>query len=309
MISFLASPKPWAGVALQNQEKAVKSWLTLHPDIEVILYGDAPGTAIACALLGAQHIPDIAATPQGVPYFGAIADHAAKYAKYDIQCYVNCDILFTKDILNALKHIPFTRFLLIGQRIDLAEGAAIDATEPDILDQLRHFAEKGMAQLHPPAGSDYFIFPRGIWAGLPKLVIGRGGYDGALIAFCLSIKIPVVDATLMVIAIHQFHGYEHVPGGKKEVFNSEDSALNSVLLRGYNGLALQDANWIMTGTNLEKNLSRGDYLRGLHVHYHFIHKNLMVASLIGFLRRISFRLRISQGYDIEIESILKIKGG
>ncbi len=102
-VSILSSPKPWSGIALQNQENAVKSWLALHPDIEVILYGDAPGTAEACKRLGVQHVPDIAATPQGVPYFGAIADHAAIHARHDLQCYVNCDILFTKDILNSIQ--------------------------------------------------------------------------------------------------------------------------------------------------------------------------------------------------------------
>jgi len=307
MISIIASPKPWTGVAQQHQENAVKSWLALHPDIEVILYGDACGTTEACKRLGIQHIPDIAATPHGVPYFGAIANHAAKHARYDLQCYVNCDILFTKSLLDATQYIPFSQFVIIGQRIDLVEGAVVDVTKPDILDKLRDLSENGMATLHPPAGSDYFIFPRGMWAGLPKIVIGRGGYDGALIAFCLSREVPVLDATLKILAIHQFHGYEHVCGGQKEVFNSPDAKENRVLFCGYNGLALKDATWIMTRTRVEKNLSRGDYLRAWQVKYHFVHKNYRIAAFIGLLRKIFTRIRLSNGYEIKIQDVLSSK--
>ena len=300
MISFLASPKPWAGVALQNQEKAVKSWLTLHPDIEVILYGDAPGTAIACALLGAQHIPDIAATPQGVPYFGAIADHAAKYAKYDIQCYVNCDILFTKNLLDTTKHIPFSQFLMIGQRIDLAEGIVMDMAKPDILTELENLSENGMATLHPPAGSDYFLFPRGMWHGLPPVVIGRGGYDNALIAFCIKNGIPVIDATLSVIALHQFHDYGHVKGGASEVFDGAIALSNLALAPKHAIPTLEDAQYFLKSGNLVRNYCRGDYLRYLFLK-HCYGGQPNIAQLIRLLWRIQIRIGLRKNQQFSLQ--------
>lgn len=261
MISILASPKPWQGIAETHQYNAVKSWLALHPEVEVTLYGDAEGTAEICRRLGVQHIAHIDATPEGVPYFGAIADHAAKYARYDLQCYVNCDILSTRSLLDAAQHIPFNQFLMIGQRIDLAEGATIDVLKPAVLDDIRGLAEKGMAQLHPPAGSDYFIFPRGIWTELPKVVIGRGGYDNVLIAFCLKNSIPLIDATLAIIALHPLHDYSHVDGGYNDVFSGDDARINYSYINYLNGISLEDADWRMEGTKLKRNLCRGDWAR------------------------------------------------
>ncbi len=303
MISFLSSPKPWTGFVQQHQENAVKSWLALHPDIEVILYGDACGTAEVCKRLGAQHIPDIAATPQGVPYFGAISDHAAKYARYDIQCYVNCDILFTKNLLDATKHIPFSQFLVIGQRIDLAEGVLMDVAKPDILEEMRSLSEKRMATLHPPAGSDYFLFQRGMWHGLPPVVIGRGGYDNALIAFCIKKRIPVIDATMSIIAFHQFHGYGHAEGGASEVFDGDDATTNRSFMPINAIPVLEDACYSLKNRDLIRNRCRGDRLRYLFLKSCYGGQPYM-AKLIQLLWRIQIKLGFRNKQQISLKQII-----
>ncbi len=300
MISFLSSPKSWTGVALQHQENAVKNWQSLHPDIEIILYGDAPGTTAACERLGVKHVPAIAATPLGVPYFGAITDHAEKYARYDLQCYVNCDILFTRRLLDATQHISFSQFLIIGQRIDLAEGAVMDGAQSDILTALRSLSENGMVTLHSPAGSDYFLFPRGLWQGLPQVVIGRGGYDNALIAFCLKNGITVIDATLSVIALHQFHDYGHVKGGIAEVFDADIILSNLAYVPKYAIPTLEDARYLLKRGNLVRNYCRGDYLRYLFLK-HCYGRQPNIAKLIRLLWRIQIKLGLRKNQQFSLQ--------
>lgn len=306
MISILSSPKPWIGLALQNQENAVRSWLALHPEVEVILYGDAEGAAEACARLGVQHVPDIIATPKGVPYFSAIADHAAKYARYDLQCYVNCDILFTKSLLDVTQHIPFKQFLVIGQRIDLAEGIMIDVTNSDVLNELRNLAEKGMAQLHPPAGSDYFLFTRGMWAGLPDIIIGRGGYDNVLIAVCLRRGVPVIDSTLSIVVMHLFHDYNHIDGGVTDVFSGDDAQTNSAHIKDLIGISLEDADWIMEGMKLKKKGCRSDWARHL-VLRNTLSREKYAAFLLPISRLIrsaAYKCRLSSPVHTTMDNVL-----
>jgi hypothetical protein len=263
VITFLSSPKAWVGAATVQQENAVRNWLSLHPENEVILYGNAPGTLDACQRLGVRHAPNVAATPKGIPYFGAIADHAAHHARHDFQVYVNCDILLRRDLLTAAASVPWRRFLMIGQRIDLPEG---EPQRPDLVQDdawATSLASGGRLTLHPPAGSDYFGFRRGMWQEIPAITIGRGAYDNALIAWCLLRGIPVIDATLSVTAFHQSHGYGHVDGGRQEIFLGPEAEGNLAICRclGMNP-TVEDATWVCRAGRLVRCHGRGDRIRG-----------------------------------------------
>ena len=121
MLTFLSSPKPFIGNDKENQYRAIQSWLMAAEDAEVILYGDSIGIEESGKKLNVKIVKNIQSSPTGVPYFGAIAEHAATHGRYDIQIYLNCDILLDRDILTAIKNINFAEFLIIGQRIDLRE--------------------------------------------------------------------------------------------------------------------------------------------------------------------------------------------
>jgi hypothetical protein len=173
-----------------------------------------------------QSITDVQSTVSGPPYFNGIVAHADKHARYDIQVFLNCDILLTPSIVQALRSVrSLPRFLVIGQRLDLSEGATINPLE-SVLDQLCEVAGRRLLTLHSITGIDYFMFRRGTWLMLPPLIIGRGAYDNALVAHCLRRGIPVIDGTRSIVAIHQFHRYDHVPGGKKTVFSGSEERQN-----------------------------------------------------------------------------------
>lgn len=300
MITFLASPKTFTGQTAIHQLEAIRSWLAVGVRIEVILYGNSLGTAKVCRELGINHVPDIQATDLGIPYFGAIAAHAAEHACYDVQVYLNCDILLTPHICKAVDNIPFHHFLMIGQRIDLAEGVEVDIADPDLFSQLNALAETDRILLHPPAGSDYFAFRRGMWQDLPPVVIGRGGYDNALIAYCLKHRIPVVDSTLAVLALHQFHDYGHTAGGVGEVFDGRDAKQNLAFVPRDAIPVLDDANFILKDGCVELNLSRGDWLW----HYFLSYRYRKLPILPSFLRLL-WRIQLKLGLRHKCQPTLK----
>ena len=303
MITFLTSPKPFTGIASIQQTKAIRNWQGLGDNVEVILYGDSPRTAAACRELGIRHVPDIKATEQGIPYFEAIAAHAAEHASYDIQVYLNCDILLTSHILKAIKRIPFADFLMIGQRIDLKEGVEVDAAGIGNPEQLMMLADAGLISLHTPGGSDYFAFRRGMWTDLPPVVIGRGGYDNALIAYCLQRHIPVIDSTLTVPALHQFHDYGHAAGGADEVFKGDDAKRNLAFVPLDAIPVLEDSCYLLRGNELSQIRCRGDLLRFLFMKYRYRNVPLL-PGILRNLWRLQTKIGLRHWWDPTLQEVL-----
>jgi len=265
MITFLASPKPFKGFAKEIQYRAVRSWLAAGDDVEVILYGDSAGSDEAGSDLGVQVVKQIACAPSGIPYFGSIVAHAAEHGKHDLQVYINCDILLD-GIVSALLGTSFPCFLLIGERIDLAEGVVLDMTRADWRNRLKELIHAGQATLHGPTGIDYFVFRRGFWAGLPPIIIGRGCYDNALLAHCFRERVPIIDATPRVLALHQYHDYKHVQGGLDTVFYGNESEQNAKAAGGRRSATMiSDATYVLRPSGLEHQPCRGDRLRWLEL--------------------------------------------
>ena len=309
MITFLSSPKAFTGNVRKIQLNAIRSWLAVHPDAEVIIYGDSERAVDACREVGVHNVPDIPCSPSGVPYFNSIVDHARIHARHDIQCYLNCDILMTEAVLKAIKPLEFPRYLVIGQRIDLSEGVDLDVTTANWKDELRKLAEQGKANMHAPSGMDYFIFPRGLWEGLPLLVIGRGGYDGALVAFCLRNKIPLINATLAILALHQFHDYGHMPGGEKEVFYCADARNNWRLHNVYYSISnSDDAPWLIVNGALLPNSIQKDWLRRIELKLRFDMKCEFLSKIARLLWRIAKAAGIIRSKSFTSKDIFALSG-
>jgi len=226
MISLLTSLKPFNGKASSLQEKALGNWRRLDPNLEIIIYGGGDGIAERAHRFGARHITDIRGNAKGIPDFSAIVEHATLNALYDFQVYLNGDILLPPNFIQQVENVDFRQYLIVGQRIDLSEAAIFNPLTIAWTEEIRRSVSAGQAQLHNPAGQDYFVFPRGLWNGLKPLIVGRGGYDNALIAYCLRRKIPIIDATWDIHAVHQWHDYSHV-NGAAETFAGVDALANA----------------------------------------------------------------------------------
>jgi len=265
VITFFTTTKPFRGQTRISQLNALNSWKKVHPDCEIIVFGDEFGTAGITRELDLIHIPDVEKSEYGTPYISSMFELAKVHGKYLCQAYMNADIILLDDFNKIIRRIPFKKFLLVGQRWDLDINEAVDFDSPAWLSRLRIMAGK-CGKLHSPSGTDYFVYPRELWPKLPPLTVGRAGYDNWLIYWCRRHAIPVVDATTVVTAIHQNHDYSHIAGGHHTVWFGSDARRNLELAGGPDYMFnIADANWILSARRLRRNFCRGDRLRLINV--------------------------------------------
>lgn len=304
MLTFLTSPKPFKGVDKENQYRAIKSWILSTEDAEVILYGDSAGIDQAGIDLGVMVVKDITSTEGGLPYFGAIADHAEVNGKYDIQVYINCDILLC-NLHEAANVINFPKFLAIGQRIDLAAETFVDQHPEEYKQIINQFVTEGRVQMHETSGIDYFMFPRGLWHGLKQVVVGRGGYDNALLDFCKWQQYPIIDCTLSVIALHQFHDYSHVKGKRNTVFFGADAKQNIEAAGRYSLLSVADADYILDNFQMLDIACRGDYLRRTELKWRYNRKWKKRSLMLRMVWRVLDAAKLIRKKELELAQLVQ----
>jgi len=226
-ITIFTAPKPFTNPHIAAiQRNAIQSWKHL-PDVDVILIGEETGMADAATHLGVKHIPNVARNAAGTPLVSSIFELARQNSSSPLLAYVNADVMLLPDFVE-ISHLVSTQvealppsgssdgggrgFLLIGQRWDLDIRQELDFT-PGWVERLT--AEvKLRGRLHPPAGSDYFVFPRNCFTQMPKFAIGRAGWDNWMIFSARWQRWPAVDTSGAINVIHQDHDYSHLPGGQ-----------------------------------------------------------------------------------------------
>lgn len=243
MLTIFTTPKPFRGLVDVIQRNALGSWARLDPEVEVLVIGDEQGAEQAARQAGARHLPEVERNELGTPLLNSIFELAACEARHPILCYANADILLLDDFLPAVRRAAaqFGRYLLVGQRWDLEVRHPLNWAE-DWIGHLR--AELARAgRRHPPAGSDYFVFPKGLFSALPPFALGRAGWDNWMIYAGRARGIPVVDIGRAVTVIHQSHDYSHLPGGEPH-YRLPESRENVALAGGREVIfTLRDANW------------------------------------------------------------------
>ena len=105
---------------------------------------------------------------------------------------------------------------------------------------------------------DYFVFSLGLYLKkIPPLVIGRVFWDNWLIWRAMTLGVPVVDASAIVVAVHQNHDYGYHPQGKFGVWNDEQSQRNLQLGGGWDHLRnLLDATEVLRLDGIRPNRMR-----------------------------------------------------
>jgi hypothetical protein len=243
VLTILSVPKPFQGAIGVIQRRALASWTALGEGVEVLLLGDEEGVAEAAQAAGAEHLPDLARTERGTPRLDAAFAAADRAARSPLRCFVNADVILFDDLLVAARRVAeqAERFLIVGQTLDVDDPRDRD-------DAIARGEKRGAAAL------DYFVFPSGLYSGVPPFAIGRAGFDNWLVWRARQDAI-VVDATADVVAAHQWHDYGHVAGGKEEAYYGEEAARNIELAGGKSRLyTLHDASHVLRGGRLHRNL-------------------------------------------------------
>ena len=247
MITIFAMPKPFHGHIATIQRNAIQSWIRLHPDVEVILFGEEQGTAEACREFGLRHEPQVGRSEFGAPLVNTVFENVQRVAKHNLLAYVNCDILLFQDFRAAAEGTAACRksFLMVGRRWDLDITTPLDFSDPSLGRRL-HEQAVCCGLRRAEMWIDYFVFSRGLYRDFPPLAIGRRYWDNWLVWKARNIRADVVDATPSVVAIHQNHDYSHHPQGVKGVLQSPESERNFRLAGGWKHLfTLKDANFVL----------------------------------------------------------------
>jgi hypothetical protein len=232
MITFFTTGKPFEGHSGIIQRNALKSWKLLHPEVEVILFGDEPGAAEIARELGLRHEPCVERHKSGMKYLNYLFAKAQEIASHPYLCYSNCDIVLMSDFRQGFESVLKWRksFLLIAQRWDTDVTSNIDFDNPDWERLVRGLAVSGgMKQTYDFV--DFFAFRKGLYDHVPPFVLGRSSWDSWLVWKALSVPVPVVDGTPFFVAVHQNHEYGYHPQGKKGT-NEDDLAMRNRALAG-----------------------------------------------------------------------------
>lgn len=256
MITLFTTAKPFVGHSAVIQRNALASWRSLHPDVEILLFGDEEGAAENAAELGFRHVPAVRQGPQGLKVLPSFFDEAQRIARHDVLCYVNCDIVLTRDFLSAVNVVEMVRggFLMVGRRSDIDFAEPISLQTGGWEQQLRDCLLR-QGELRSGDWIDYFVFPRGFYLGkLPDLVIGRVHWDQWLVWRARKDGVAIVDASEAVTAIHQNHDYGYHAAGKKGVWLDELSQRNYALTGGrWHLCTIDDATHLLGRGGLREN--------------------------------------------------------
>ena len=118
MITLFTLPKPFVGHIGMIQRNAIQSWTRLHPDIDILMFGNEQSTAEIAAELGIRHFPDVDVNEYGTPRMSGYFQQAEEAARHSRMCYVNADIILFPDLLEAVGKVDLPNFVMGGQRTD-----------------------------------------------------------------------------------------------------------------------------------------------------------------------------------------------
>jgi len=213
LITLFSAPKPFTNPHVAMiQRNAIRSW-TLLPDVEVLLLGEETGLTEAANEFGVKHIPHVARSDSGVPLISSMFQLARENSKSDLLCIINADVILMSDFVEGAKQVVKHKdsFVLLSQRWDYDIEKPVDFSN-EWESGLRESVRK-QNQLHRPAGSDFFLFPKHCYQNVPDFSIGRAGWDNWMIYQARREGWPVIDCTPSVMIVHQNHDYSHLPDG------------------------------------------------------------------------------------------------
>ena len=235
-MTIFSIPKAFDGHIGLIQRNAIKSWKKLSEKfpVQVVLFGDELGTAEAAKEIGVEHISGIETNEQGTPLLNDCFAKVHSEFESPYFCYINCDIILLDNIFEVIlqfENREFKDFLAIGRRIDLDIQESLQFDQNDELEDLC----QSSGTLAPVVCKDYFLFPEHLYQNIPAFSVGRGNWDNWMVSNANKNKIPVVDLTEVVTAIHQNHDYRHLGGGRLAAYvTGTEAKENSKLAGGKN---------------------------------------------------------------------------
>jgi hypothetical protein len=263
MLTIFTTPKPFRGPESITQRNAIKSWTLLDPRAEVILFGDEEGSTEVAREFGLRHENKVLRNEHGTKYLNYFFERAQEISKHDLLCYVNCDIILMSDFARAVDQMTSwrERCLMVGRRWDVEVTRPLDFSQGGWEEQLRTLVLQ-TGKRRPVEWIDYFVFQRGTYTDMPPFVIGRVGWDNWLLWRARRLRVPLLDASSVVMAVHQNHDYSYHPEGEEGVWKGTEAQRNYDLTGGWTHLYfISDATHRLTSSGVKRNLDPEYFIR------------------------------------------------
>lgn len=227
MLTIFSTGKPFRGHAGMIQRNAIRSWVEMDPGVEVILFGDEDGAAEIATEFDFRNEREVERSETGTKYLRFLFARAQEIASNDILCYVNCDIILLKSFWRAVNQVAALQepFLMVGRRTNTDVTEPVDFGQQDWEPQIEQLA-RSTGEVANEWCADFFVFRRGFYKDLPPLVNGRNYWDNWLIWKAQSSGAMVVDASEVMVAVHQNHDYGYHPGGATGVMDDPQTRRN-----------------------------------------------------------------------------------
>ena len=253
LVTFFTAPKPFTDPHINIiQRNAIRSWKNLGDSVQIFLMGNDSGITEAARDLQVRHFPQVRCNEKCTPLISSMLQVARENSQSPYLCIINTDILVLPEMLTVLKSVAeqMEKFLLVGQRWDAAITELLPAD--DSLFPFLRKELKRIGKLHPPMGSDYFLFPRACYTSIPDFAIGRAGWDNWMIYKARLEGWKVIDGSRAITIIHQDHDYSHFKDGKAH-YHQPETKVNVKLAGGEHTIyTLQDAQWKIIDGKIER---------------------------------------------------------
>ena len=258
VLTLFTTAKPFRGHIGVIQRNAIQSWRCLHPEIEIILFGNDEGAAQVAQEFSLRHEPRVECNELGTKRLDYLFARAQSIARHDVLCYINCDIILMEDFRSAVERVraAHREFLMVGRRCDTDITTPLPFSSAHWQSELQALA-KSSGRKRGPDWIDYFAFTRGLYAAdIPPFVL-RVYWDNWLVWKALASHKPVIDASRAVLAVHQNHDYSHHPQGQQGVWHGQEASDNARLAGGWRHLrTIADATQLLTPEELRNNTGR-----------------------------------------------------
>lgn len=252
-ITLFTTAKAFRGIFGIIQTNAISSWTLLNPRPEIILFGDEDGAGETAQRLGLAHVPLLKKNHYGTPLVNDLFERAQDIARHDLMCYVNADIILLDDFTAAMgkagRLLKRSGFLAVGRKLQV-ERKDLLKFERGWDGSLREIARRDGRYV--TLDSDYFLFRRGLYRGIPPFAIGRCFWSPWLVYTARKQGLPVVDATELVTAVEFKHDYSHAAStGHVPRLSGPEFELNRRLFRTCKYFTTVDATHVLTRRGLE----------------------------------------------------------
>lgn len=205
VLTIFTNAKPFRGRTAVIQRNALHSWMLLHPSVQIILFGDAPGAQEVAWELGLHYEQHPELTASGSVRLDYMFTTAQRAARFRTLCYVPCDTVLLPDFYTALTRVEalYLEFLMVGRSRELNHFAPLPLDKPDWQELFRERAQREARETFPERVA-YVAFSKGIClADLPPVAIDSPFCANWLLWKTLSDQVAVVDASEMVVAVQQ----------------------------------------------------------------------------------------------------------